>query len=136
MSAPEFLHRLLTAAGPSGNEAAAASGRRGVCGGFAEEVRGGLGGSSLARVPGPAGGAVALGVAREETAFAGARTSAFALAPDVAIVVDLTFATDQPGVELGSMTKHTLGSGPVVARGTALHPRVFELLYEAAEREG
>jgi endoglucanase len=85
---------------------------------------------------GAPGDVVALAVTQEETTFAGARTSAFALRPEVAIVVDLTFATDQPGVELGSMTKHTLGSGPVVGRGTTLHPRVFELLYDTAEREG
>ena len=72
---------------------------------------------------------------QEETTFAGARTSSFALNPDVAIVVDLTFATDQPGVELGTMTKHPLDSGPVIGRGTILHPRVFELLHDAGERE-
>jgi endoglucanase len=85
---------------------------------------------------GAPGDVVALAVAQEETSFAGARTSAFSVNPDVAIVVDLTFATDQPGVELGTLTKHPLGSGPVVARGTTLHPRVFELLYDTAEREG
>jgi endoglucanase len=85
---------------------------------------------------GAPGDVVALAVAQEETTFAGARTSAFAVSPDVAIVVDLTFATDQPGVELGALTKHPLGSGPVIARGTTLHPRVFELLYDTAEREG
>jgi endoglucanase len=85
---------------------------------------------------GASGDVVALAVAQEETSFAGSRTSAFAVNPDVAIVVDLTFATDQPGVELGTLTKHPLGSGPVVARGTTLHPRVFELLHDAAEREG
>jgi putative aminopeptidase FrvX len=85
---------------------------------------------------GAPGDVVALAVTQEETTFAGSRTSAFALDPDLAIVVDLTFATDQPGIELGPVTKHTLGSGPVVARGTTLHPRVFELLYEAGEREG
>jgi endoglucanase len=85
---------------------------------------------------GAPGDVVALAVAQEETSFAGSRTSAFAVNPDVAIVVDLTFATDQPGVELGTLTKHPLGSGPVVARGTTLHPRVFELLHDAAEREG
>jgi endoglucanase len=51
----------------------------------------------------------------------------------VAIVVDVTFATDQPGVELGELTEHKLDSGPVIARGTAIHPEVFELLYECAE---
>jgi endoglucanase len=85
---------------------------------------------------GAPGDVVALAVAQEETSFAGARTSAFAVSPEMAIVVDLTFATDQPGVELGALTKHPLGSGPVVARGTTLHPRVFELLYDTAEREG
>jgi endoglucanase len=85
---------------------------------------------------GAPGDVTALAVVQEETTFAGSRTSAFANQPDVAIVVDLTFATDQPGVELGPITKHTLGSGPVIARGTTLHPVVFELLYETAEAEG
>jgi endoglucanase len=96
--------------------------------------------AEAARLVAAEGGApgdfVALAVAQEETTFAGARTSAFALDPDLAIVVDLTFATDQPGVELGPLTKHKLGSGPVIARGTTLHPQIFELLYETAEREG
>ena len=85
---------------------------------------------------GAPGDVLALAVAQEETTFAGSRTSAFGLEPDVAIVVDLTFATDQPGIELGPITKHTLGSGPVLARGTTLHPQVFELLHEAAEQQG
>jgi endoglucanase len=96
--------------------------------------------AEAARLVASAGGApgdvVALAVVQEETTFAGSRTSAFALEPDVAIVVDLTFATDQPGIELGPITKHTLGSGPVIARGTTLHPRVFELLHETGEQEG
>lgn len=96
--------------------------------------------AEAARLVAEAGGApgdvLALAVVQEETSFAGARTSAFAQEPDVAIVVDVTFATDQPGVELGPITEHKLGSGAVLARGTALHPRVFELLYEAGEQEG
>jgi putative aminopeptidase FrvX len=90
----------------------------------------------VAQNGGAPGDVLALAVAQEETTFAGARTSAFVHDPDVAIVVDLTFATDQPGVELGQITKHPLDSGPVIARGTSLHPLVFELLYEAAEAEG
>ncbi len=96
--------------------------------------------AEAARLVSEAGGApgdvLALAVAQEETTFAGARTSAFFHEPDIAIVVDLTFATDQPGVELGPITKHPLDSGPVIARGTSLHPLVFELLYEAGEAEG
>jgi endoglucanase len=85
---------------------------------------------------GAPGDVVAMAVAQEETTFAGARTSAFSLEPDLAIVVDVTFATDQPGIELGPITKHPLDSGPVIARGTLLHPKVTELLYDvASERE-
>jgi len=90
----------------------------------------------VAQDGGAPGEVVALAVVQEETTFAGSRTSAFALAPDLAIVVDVTFATDQPGVDLGPITKHPLGSGPVVARGTALHPAVTDLLYDTAEQEG
>jgi endoglucanase len=95
--------------------------------------------AEAARLVHDAGGApgdvVALAVTQEETTFAGARTTAFALDPAVAIVVDVLPATDQPGIELGEMTNHKLGSGPVIARGTTLHPKVFELLYETAEEE-
>jgi len=95
--------------------------------------------AEVARLVAAQGGApgdvLALAVTQEETTFAGARTSAFAHDPDVAIVVDLTFATDQPGIELGQITKHPLDSGPVIARGTSLHPLVFERLYEAGEAE-
>lgn len=82
---------------------------------------------------GAPGDVLAMAVVQEETTFAGARTSAFAHRPDVAIAVDVTHATDQAGVELGQMTEHKLGSGPVVARGTTLHPLVFELLHRAGE---
>jgi putative aminopeptidase FrvX len=95
--------------------------------------------AEAARLVSAAGGApgdvLALAVTQEETTFAGSRTSAFAHDPDVAVVVDLTFATDQPGIELGPITKHPLDSGPVIARGTSLHPLVFERLYQAGEAE-
>jgi endoglucanase len=93
--------------------------------------------AEAARLVAEAGGApgdvLALAVTQEETTFAGSRTSAFAHEPDLAVVVDLTFATDQPGIELGPITKHPLDSGPVVARGTSLHPLVFERLYDAGK---
>ncbi|MFL5822896.1 MAG: M42 family metallopeptidase [Solirubrobacteraceae bacterium] len=95
--------------------------------------------AEVARIIAADGGApgdvLAVAAAQEETGLSGARTSAFAHRPDVAIVVDVTHATDQPGVELGETTEHKLGSGPVIARGTNLHPHVFELLYTCAEEE-
>ncbi len=93
-----------------------------------------------ARLTAQAGGAewelVAVAAAQEETTFGGSRTSAFSLEPDAAIVVDVTHATDVPGVEVKETGKHELGSGPVLGRGSTLHPALFELLHETAEREG
>src|SRR3954471_10612272 len=82
------------------------------------------------------GDVFALAVAQEEITFAGARTSAFSLRPDVAIAVDVTFATDQPGVDEKEIGRHKLGSGAVLTRGSTLDPTMFELLYETAEAEG
>ena len=92
-----------------------------------------------ARLVAEAGGAewelAAVAVAQEEITFGGSRTSAFALEPDAAIVVDVTHATDAPGIDVKEIGKHELGSGPVISRGSTLHPQLFELLYETAERE-
>ena len=77
----------------------------------------------------------AVAAAQEETTFGGSRTSAFSLAPDAAIVVDVTHATDAPGIEVKQAGKHEFGSGAVIARGSTLNEGVFELLHEAAEAE-
>ncbi|HEY2767981.1 MAG TPA: M42 family metallopeptidase [Solirubrobacteraceae bacterium] len=79
---------------------------------------------------------LAVAAVQEETTFGGSRTSAFALEPHAAIVVDGTHATDAPGVEVKQAGKHELGSGPVLSRGSTLHPGLFELLHDTAEREG
>jgi endoglucanase len=92
-----------------------------------------------ARLVSEAGGAAweldAVAVAQEEITFGGSRTSTFALAPDAAIVIDVTHATDAPGIEIKELGKHPLGSGPVVTRGSTIHPRLFELLYDTATEE-
>lgn len=79
----------------------------------------------------------AVATSQEEIGYSGggARTSAFSLAPTVALVVDVTFATDAPGIEKKELGEHELGGGPVLSRGSAAHPLVFERLVEVAERE-
>jgi putative aminopeptidase FrvX len=89
----------------------------------------------VAEEGGAPGDVAALGVVQEEITFAGARTSAFALQPDVAIAVDVTHATDAPGIDVKQEGKHEFGQGAVIGRGSTLHPMVFEMLHEAAERE-
>jgi endoglucanase len=74
---------------------------------------------------------------REEIAWAGggARTSAVDLDPQVALVVDVTHATDWPGAEKKLSGDHRLGAGPVLSRGSSVSPVVFEMLVRCAEAE-
>jgi putative aminopeptidase FrvX len=77
----------------------------------------------------------AVAAVQEEITFGGSRTSAFSLEPDAAIVVDVTHATDAPGIDVKEAGKHELGSGPVITRGATLNHAVFELLVKAGEEE-
>jgi putative aminopeptidase FrvX len=83
----------------------------------------------------PAVGIVGAAVSQEEVGLFGSRTTAFSLDPDVAIAVDVTHATDAPGIDKKENGDHALGSGAVIGRGTTLGPRVYELLRAAAEAE-
>ncbi|MGE4425834.1 MAG: M42 family peptidase [Solirubrobacteraceae bacterium] len=85
---------------------------------------------------GAAGEVQAWACAQEETGLSGAKTTAHRVRPDIAVVVDVTFASDQPGVDSNEIGEHALGSGPVIERGTPLHPWVTDTLIEIAEREG
>jgi putative aminopeptidase FrvX len=79
----------------------------------------------------------AVATVQEEIAWTGggARTSAVGLDPQVAIVVDVTHATDWPGAEKKQAGEHKLGGGPVFSRGSAVNPVVFRLLVECAAAE-
>ena len=87
----------------------------------------------------PTASVVAVATVQEEIGGGGgggARSSAFALEPDVALVVDVTFSTDVPDIEKKELGEHRLGGGPVLSRGSAAHPVVFDRLVEVAEAEG
>jgi putative aminopeptidase FrvX len=79
----------------------------------------------------------AVATTREEIAATGggARSSANRLEPDVAIVVDVTHATDYPGIEKRKHGDYRLGGGPVLSRGASVSELVFEMLVEATEAE-
>jgi endoglucanase len=91
----------------------------------------------LAEDPGRAC-SMAVATVQEEIGFTGggARTSAFSLEPDLALVVDVTFSTDVPDLEKRELGEHKIGGGPVISRGSSAHPVVFERLAEVARREG
>lgn len=85
----------------------------------------------------PKAAVAAVATAQEEIGYTGggARTSAYALDPQIGLVVDVTFSTDVPDVDKKELGEHNVGGGPVLARGSAVHPIVFERLIEAAEAE-
>lgn len=91
----------------------------------------------LAQDPGQAA-ATAVATAQEEIGYSGggARTSAYSLEPDVALVVDVTFSTDFPDADKKELGDHKIGGGPVLSRGSAAHNGVFEMLAAVAEEEG
>lgn len=82
--------------------------------------------------------ATAVATVQEEIGYqgGGARPSAYALDPDVALVVDVTFSTDVPDIDKKELGEHSLGGGPVLSRGSAAHNAVFEMLASVAEEEG
>jgi len=82
------------------------------------------------------GSFAAVAAVQEEIGLFGARTAAFQVRPDLAVAVDVTHATDAPGVDEKEIGSHPLGSGPAIGRGSTLSPKVFELLVETAEAEG
>lgn len=72
----------------------------------------------------------------EETGLLGARQIAYSLQPDVAVVVDVTHATDYPTVNQQQHGDIKLGKGPAITHGGCNHPDVVERLETAAEDEG
>ncbi len=79
---------------------------------------------------------IAVATVQEEIGLRGATTSAFAIEPTVAVAVDVTHATDSPGVNKKTVGDVKLGGGPVIARGPNINPVVEKMLFEAAEEAG
>jgi putative aminopeptidase FrvX len=80
---------------------------------------------------------IAVATAQEEVGYTsggGARSSSFELDPDVAIVIDVTHATDHPSVDKKEHGDVRLGAGPVVSRGAVANPVLVRRLRDAAER--
>jgi putative aminopeptidase FrvX len=77
----------------------------------------------------------AVNAVQEEIGGHGAKMIAYRLHPSVAIVLDVTHATDSPGIDKPKHGDVPLGGGPTVTHGTANHPLVIQRLVEIAERE-
>ncbi|NLF30359.1 MAG: M42 family metallopeptidase [Planctomycetes bacterium] len=70
---------------------------------------------------------------QEEVGGAGAAMNAAAIRPDAAIVVDVTHATDSPGIDVKEHGETKLGQGPSLSIGRENHPALNELIIKAAK---
>ena len=73
---------------------------------------------------------------QEEVGLRGARTSAYSIQPQLAIVVDVTFTSDHPGTSKQELGDIKLDGGPVLTLGGNINPRVYQRLVKAAEDAG
>jgi len=74
---------------------------------------------------------LAVATVQEEVGLLGAATSAFALQPDVAIAIDVTFATQHNANDTETFA---LDKGPTINIGPNMHPRMVQGLRDAAQR--
>jgi len=85
----------------------------------------------------PRAAVYAVSTVQEEIGLRGAHTSTYSVEPHVGIAIDVTWATDHPGMKeerkrIGEMVP---GRGIVLTRGANVNPVVFQRLVRAA-REG
>ncbi|GAA0288419.1 M20/M25/M40 family metallo-hydrolase [Halobacterium noricense] len=78
----------------------------------------------------------AVNTVQEELGTRGASMVAFDLDPDVALVVDVTHAADNPSYPSAHASEVELGGGPTVTRGGSSHPEVARAVRAAGDAEG
>jgi endoglucanase len=88
----------------------------------------------LAKAGGAPGDYICAATVQEEIGLRGGTTSAYGVHPDIAIALDVTHATDYPGIDPTKYGKLACGEGPVIARGPNINPVVFDRLKAAAKK--
>jgi endoglucanase len=76
---------------------------------------------------------VCLNAVQEEIGGNGAKMATYRIQPEVCICLDVTHATDTPGMDHAKHGHVKLGLGPSIAHGTCNHPHVTKRLIEVAE---
>ena len=72
---------------------------------------------------------------QEEVGLLGARQIAYSLQPDVALVVDVTHATDYPTINQCAHGDVKLGHGPALTHGGCNHPEVVARIEAVAKQQ-
>ena len=73
---------------------------------------------------------------QEEIGGNGAALAAHGIDPQIALTVDVTFASDHPSTSEMALGDVKLGGGPTITTGAFVSPRVFQLLTETATAAG
>jgi len=76
----------------------------------------------------------AVSTVQEEIGLRGATTSAFSVAPEAAVAVDVTHGTDYPDADKKLFGDIKLGGGPVLHRGANMNPEVARRLAAASKK--
>ncbi len=79
---------------------------------------------------------IAVNAVQEEIGGNGAMMVAHRLMPDLCIVLDVTHATDTPGIDHAMHGEVTLGGGPSISHGTCNHPLIVARLLKVADKKG
>jgi putative aminopeptidase FrvX len=75
---------------------------------------------------------ICLNAVQEEIGGHGAKMATFRLQPEVCVCLDVTHATDTPGLDPAKFGSIKLGGGPTLSHGSANHPLVIDRLLEVA----
>lgn len=82
----------------------------------------------------PAFSLICSNMVQEEIGGHGAMMATYRLNPDVCVCLDVTHATDTPGIDPSKHGAVKLGGGPALTHGTANHPLVTRRLMEVADK--
>ena len=79
---------------------------------------------------------IAVNAVMEEIGGHGAKMAAHRLRPDVCVVLDVTHATETPGIDAAQHGEVKLGGGPSLTHGTCNHPAVIARILACAAKAG
>jgi putative aminopeptidase FrvX len=82
----------------------------------------------------PKVGVYCVSTTSEEVNMQGAYGAGAGIAPNMAIICDVTFATDHPGIDTNKHGTVDLGKGPAIGLGSAVNIRINEMIEEAAKK--
>jgi len=77
---------------------------------------------------------VSVATSQEEIGCRGAITSGYSSDPQLALVVDVSHATDHPDSDNRKFGETKLSGGPIITRGPNMNPKVTEALIKAAKK--